>query len=233
MGIRPDQAGLADMRMAFEARIGQNRGVHANRDTFFDPGRSRVHDGDPVDHVAVQNALVQDMHGLLKLAPVIDAQDLLEIEGASANCETVLDQDLNRVSQVIFFLVIAAADPPQYRQQFCRVKAVHAGIDFTHGALLFTGIAMLNDPFDMALAVADDAAIASRIRRQCRHDNPGIGALLKLRKDAAQGFTGDQGGIAANNQRHAIAAFEEMGGLQYGVPSAQLLFLQDEGDGFA
>jgi len=36
--------------------------------------------------------MIQNVHGFLELAAVIDSQNLLEIEGAGANCKPILNQ---------------------------------------------------------------------------------------------------------------------------------------------
>ena len=124
------------------------------------------------------------------------------------------------VGEVVLALAVVGRQPRQPALQWIGLGGDDAGVDGADAALLVVGIAMLDDRRDLALFVADDAAVTGRILR-LGHQYPQ--QALRIQQPA-QGLGPGQRHVAVQHQH--VHRFGDPGqGLLHRMAGAQPLGL--------
>ena len=160
--------------------------------------------------------------GLRQLRTGVDAKGL----GLGADHQTGRQAaragQFHDVGQVVFAGGIGIADLRDKVEQQCCIGADHAGIAEGYRAHLVRGILVFDDPFQ-CLAIRDQATVAARIGgMKAQHHDRVARAGIEHR---LQGFGADEGGVAVEDDRIALCARQQGGGLGDGMAGAELLCL--------
>ena len=119
----------------------------------------------PLAHQVVLDAVLHDLADLGELLAAVDADDVLGGDrGDGHGLEAAGDHDVQGVGQVVFALDVVGLDVVQGVEQVLGAEAVVARVDFPDLLLLGGAVALLDDALEVAVAVADDAAVAGGVR---------------------------------------------------------------------
>ncbi len=231
--LRADDAVFADNGFTREHREGAQRGIRANADARFDERACRIFDGDACQHQVAQNPLAHFNGNLGQLQPGIDTKHDIRVGRHDGGHPLArIAQQRDHVGQIKLTLYIVGAQIAQRGKKRRRGEGVHRGVDLPDCLLLMRGVPRLNNTDDIAIHIAQHAAIGTGVagkhgRQQCRRC---MGFTMVCDK-----FTQDIGGkkrrIAGYDQDGAGVLGKNRSGHQCGMAGAALLGLRRVLDG--
>ena len=228
-GVGADHGVLAHHRRAQQLGAGEDRDVGLEHDVGLDPRRRGVHDRDAVLHPAGDDAAVELLAELGELGPVVGSLGLRDVvDQVRTDGQAVLAGQTNGVGQVVLALGVVVADPRERRDEERGVERQDPRVDLVDLALLGRRVLLLHDRLDVTLMVANDAAVAERVRHPAAQDAHRPLRRLVLGGERPQRLTLQQRGVAG---RHDHGAGGRAGGLHrdaYGVPGAVLRLLDGQ-----
>jgi len=198
--VGADHRVLVDPGGTDELGAGQDGDVGGELDVGVDPGRGRVHHGDPVLHPPGHDPLVEDLPERGELGPVVGTLglgDVVQDEGVHA--QPVGDRQRDRVGEVELLLGVVVADPGQYAGQEGPVEGDDPRVDLGDRPLRVGGVLLLDDPADPRL-VPQDPAVAERLRHDPAQDRRGPACGLVVGHQRPQRLTAEQRRVAVRHQ---------------------------------
>ena len=164
-----DAATFANHRSSTKVRIGPNKGVSPDGDFVFDVGRVGILQGYAGLHPFPIDLFLQCLLHRGKLLSAIHAHDLPPIaHGECSNLDPVAQTNGHDVGQVVFTLLIMIAQFAQRRKEKFRRGNIDADVDFANLLLLGRRISLLDYGHESSAVVADDPAVARRLRHEGR-----------------------------------------------------------------
>ena len=224
--VRADDAILADFGGAHEHDLGKQLDVLGDLHVRADPHLVGVDHGDAGCHMLVIDAALHDLGDLGQLDAGVDAQALGGVVGGKRQHGTAgVAADLKHVGKIELALGVVVADLGQRIEQGTRVEAVEAGVALVDRRLLGRGVLLLDDALDLAVGVADDAAVAGGIvQLHGEHHHGGVVLVAHLRQ-ADDGLGLDERAVAGEHRQRAVEAGEGVGAGEHRARRAVLHFL--------
>ena len=168
-----------------------------------------------------------------KLHAVVDAFDAQRVGGGERTDGTVVFGGFECVGQVELALSIVGFEVgDRFSQQFS-VEHVDGRVHFMHGQFATVGVLLFYNAQHVAFAVADDAAIASRIVKNGGEHSGTIAALLMEGKQLVQRVGVEQRHIRSCDQHRAVKTallLQLRHGALHGSSGAGNVILVDNGD---
>ena len=121
------------------------------------------------------------------------------------------------VGEVVLALRVVVAQRRQPGAQRIGISGDDAGVDDADAALFVAGILLFDDARDVALGIADDAAVTGGIGRLGREHGKRAGRG----QQPGQGVAGDQRHVAVEHQHACVVGYARQR-LLHGVAGAQL-----------
>ncbi len=225
--VRADMHAVAQFDDALEHTADVDEHVAPEIEAAAQVEARRVGEVQAVAHQALGLEPLEAAFGPGQLHAVVDALGLVGVGGGDAlHIHTVLDRQLHHVGEVVFALGVVVLHLGQPALEAARLRGDEPGVDLGDRALRCAGVLLLDDAGDAAGltifgGIAQDAAVAEGIGQHgAEHGH----AVLGRRHQLAQGFGGDQGHVAVEDQHQgAVRHFRH--GLLHSMGGAQLLLL--------
>ena len=224
--VRADDAVLADLGGAHEHDLGKQLDVLGNLHVGADPHLVGVDHGDAGCHVGMVDAALHDLGDLGQLDAGVDAQALGGVVGGKRQHGTTgVAADLKHVGEIELALGVVVADLGQRVEQGASVETVEAGVALVDRRLLGRGVLLLDDALDLAVGIADDAAVAGGVvQLHGEHHHGGVVLIAHLRQ-AGDSLGLDERAVAREHRQGTIEAGESVGAGEHRARRAVLHFL--------
>ena len=199
--VGADDGVLGDHRRAEQLGAGEDRHVLGQHDVGVDPRGLGIQHRHAVLHPAGDDPPVELAAERGELGAVVGALGLPHVvDGEGGHGQAGVAGELDRVGQVVLALRVVVADPVDRVDQEAGVEGEDAGVDLPDLALLVTRVLLLDDREDLALAVADDPAVAGRGLDDARQDaDRGLRGLV-LGGEPLQGRAFEERGVAVGDE---------------------------------
>ena len=186
-----------------------DRDVRLDLDVRLDPGRRRVDDRHPGEHVTLVDPVAQPRRGRRKLDPRVDPLGLERVCcDVHGNRIAVADEEAQCVGEVELTLRVVRLEPLERRPELRGLEDVDAGVDLAERELLGRRVAGLDDLREAALAVAHDPAVGTHVGRlERKHGGRGTFAAVRL-DESAQELRRQAGDVAVQDEHVAVEALE-------------------------
>ena len=137
--------------------------VRLDLDVGLDPGRLRVDDRDPGEHVAQVDPVAEDGRGLGELGPGV--HPCLERLRREVNRDllAVPDEQPDRVGEVELALGVVRLDPVEGRPELLGAEDVDRGVGLAERELLGGRVAGLDDPLEAPVGAPHEPPVGARV----------------------------------------------------------------------
>ncbi|OIQ72175.1 hypothetical protein GALL_462010 [mine drainage metagenome] len=225
-GIGADAHAVPQMHVALEhaAHVDEHVAAAMQMAAHVQPGR--VGERHPEVEQAVGGAVLQHPLQVGELTAVVDAEHVVGVvHRRGAHLHAICHGQRNHVGQVILALRVVVAQASQPALQMRHRRAQNAGIAFVNGTLRGAGVLVFDDALHRTVRVAQNAAIAVRMREF--HGEQGQRSGLCLGDQRQQAARRNQRHVAIQHQADAVGR-QQRHRLLHRVAGAELRLLQGE-----
>ena len=117
----------------------------------------------------------------------------------------VFTHDAEHIGQIHFALDVVGRNPSQSRTQLVCGERVDTGVDFVDQTLFFGGVFVLNDPGDVAVFIAQDAAVAGRVFNRGGQNGCRVALGFVALHEFSEQLEGKQRDVAVGHQDGAFS----------------------------
>src|SRR5699024_10682893 len=180
--VRPDVCATADGGVAVQLHSGRDRDVTGQRDPHVHPGGRRILHGDSGVLPLSDHAPVELCGQLGQLDPVVDSRGPPRVVGDERPGPVAVGTgDAEHIGQIELTLCVVAGESVERVVEHVRVEGVYARIDLVVVALFRGRVVLLDNPRDIAVAVANDASVPGGVVEHGGHNRDGVTVSVVLR----------------------------------------------------
>jgi|GEM_PF-4741912 len=176
-----------------------------------------------------EGALTEDIGRFGQLAPVVDPdEDARVFEYRRRDRGSFRCQKTDRIGQVVLALSIRGRKLRENPEERHGVEAVDPGVDFADLALVGGCILLLHDRHRASVRVADQTAVARRVRHDAGRDGRRSGLFAMDTEECVEDAGIEERSVAGRHDDRAIVATEGVFGHPHRVAGSELLGLDRE-----
>ena len=203
-------------------------GVRLERHGRLDPGRARVDDRHPGEHVRAVDAVAQELAGERELDPRVDPLRLVRVgRDVHGDALTGVDEPADGIGEVELALGVGRRQALERRPEGVRPEHVDGRVRLAHLELLGRRVARLHDRGEVAVGVPEHAAVAQHVVGDEReHRGGGAGCAVRIQKPAEQ--LGREQRRVAREDEHLVGVPDGLARRADGVAGPERLLLHGD-----